>query len=66
MCWCEQIRGEFLRFAFDHVDMARACQATKKKYMRKLERIFSDVDVSGDGLISEEEFTNMLQDICHV
>lgn len=53
-------------FAFDHVDVARACQATKKKYMRKLERIFSDVDVSGDGLISEEEFTNMLQDICHV
>ena len=56
LCW----------FVFDPVDVPPACQATKKKYMRKLERIFSDMDVSGDGLISEEEFTSMLQDICHL
>jgi len=46
----------------DHEVVMSEKEATKKKYMRKLERIFSDVDVSGDGLISEEEFTNMLQD----
>ena len=37
-------------------------QAKKKKYMRKLERIFFEVDISGDGLISEEEFNNMMEE----
>jgi len=46
----------------DHEVVMSEKEATKKKYMRKLERIFSDMDVSGDGLISEEEFTSMLQD----
>lgn len=46
----------------DHEVVTAEKEANKKKYMRKLERIFCDIDVSGDGLISEEEFTNMLQD----
>lgn len=29
--------------------------------MRKLARIFHDVDVSGDGLISQDEFNGMLE-----
>ena len=39
-------------------------QATKQKYMRKLERVFHEVDTSGDGLISEDEFKSMMEDIC--
>ena len=37
-------------------------QATKQKYMRKLERVFHEVDTSGDGLISEDEFRSMMED----
>ena len=39
-------------------------QATKQKYMRKLERVFHEVDTSGDGLISEDEFRGMMEDSC--
>jgi len=46
----------------DHEVLMSEKEAARQKYMRKLERIFHDVDTSGDGLISEDEFNSMIQD----
>eukprot|EP00913_Durusdinium_trenchii_P018603 g17481.t1 len=46
----------------DHEVVMSEKEATKKKYLRKLERIFHEMDVSGDGLVSEEEFKSMMED----
>jgi len=46
----------------DHEVVMSEKEATKQKYMRKLERVFHEVDTSGDGLISEDEFRGMMED----
>ncbi|OLP78215.1 hypothetical protein AK812_SmicGene41631 [Symbiodinium microadriaticum] len=46
----------------DHEVVMSEKEATKQKYMRKLERVFHEVDTSGDGLISEDEFRSMMED----
>ncbi|CAE7471955.1 Scn11a, partial [Symbiodinium pilosum] len=46
----------------DHEVVMSEKEATKQKYMRKLERVFHEVDTSGDGLISEDEFKSMMED----
>eukprot|EP00439_Symbiodinium_sp_Y106_P076116 s2836_g15.t1 len=48
----------------DHEVVMSEKEATKQKYMRKLERVFHEVDTSGDGLISEDEFRGMMEDSC--
>ncbi|CAE7456284.1 Scn11a [Symbiodinium natans] len=46
----------------DHEVVMSEKEATKQKYMRKLARVFHEVDTSGDGLISEDEFRSMMED----